>query len=190
MGRQAANANATDRDLRLDPFALPVRYSAVLSAPAGVAAIVLGRDRVTVKRPLGGIDATLTCPIRAFRGVAVKMTVDQATNRLRTEIELMHADSAMSLPLASVEDLGDGEDVAADWQAWGKALCLPLLIVETDGTVREAVPHLGGIEATAPRARRMASPLKRRRPRFLKRRKVGVAGATIRIEADEIIARD
>ena len=190
MGCQAANTNATARDLRLDPFALPVRYSVALAAPAGVAAIVLGRDRVTVKRPLGGIDATLSCPIRAFRGVAVKMTVDAATDRLRTEIELMHADSAMSLPLASVEDLGDGEDVAADWQAWGKALGLPLLIVEIDGSVREATPRLGGIEAKAQRARRMASPLKRRRPRFLKRRKVGVKGETLRIRADEIIARD
>ncbi len=190
MGRQAANTNATQRDLRLDPFALPVRYSAALAAPAGVAAIVLGRDRVTVKRPLGGIDATLTCPIRAFRGVAVKMTVDAATDRLRTEIELMHPDSAMSLPLASVEDLGDGEDVAADWQAWGKALGLPLLIVEADGAIREAMPRLGGLDVQAPRARRMASPLKRRRPRFLKRRKIGVQGESVRIEADEIIARD
>ncbi|SHE74845.1 hypothetical protein SAMN02745157_0846 [Kaistia soli DSM 19436] len=190
MGRTAANTNATQRDLRLDPFSLPVRYSAILSHPNGVAAIVLGRDHVTVKRPLGGIDATLSCPIRAFRGVAVRMTVDAVSDRLRTEIELMHPDSAMSLPLASVEDLGDGEDVAADWQAWGKALGLPLLIIETDGTVREAMPRLGGLDIQAPRARRMVASMKRRRPRFLKRRKIGSKGETARVEVNEIIARD
>lgn len=190
MGRQAANTNATARELRLDPFALPVRYSAALPAPGGVAVIVLGRDRVVVKRPLGGVDATIACPIRAFRGVAVRMALDPATDRLRTEIELMHRDAAMSLPLASVEDLGDGEDVAADWQAWGKALRLPLLIVETDGAVREAVPRLGGVAVAAPRARRMVASLKHRRPRFLKRRKTGAGGETTRIEGREIIARD
>ncbi len=191
MVHQAANTNATLRDLRLDPFALPVRYSARLTAPsASVAAVWLDRDRVVVRRPIGGVEATLACPIRMFRGVAVRMTVDPATEALRTEIELMHADSAMSLPLASVEDLGDAEDVAADWQAWGKALGLPLLIVDHDGSIREAAPGPISGPASAPRSRRALAAVKRRRPRFLKRRKMASMAETGRIEGREIIARD
>lgn len=192
MGRQAANTNATASDIRLDPFSLPVRFSAPLAGPAavGVAAVYLDRSQVVIKRPLGGIDATVACPVSAFRGIAVKMTVDPVTDGIRTIVELMHRDPAMSLPLVSVDDLGDGEDIAADWQAWGKALGLPLLIVEGDGTIREALSQMGGLVVNPVKARRMVSSLTRRRPRFLKRRKTGVKGETASIEGREIIARD
>lgn len=192
MRHQAANTNATIRDLRLDPFALPVRYSTPLSGALaeGIAAVYLDRDRVIVKRPLGGVDATVTCPVRAFRGVAVRMTVDPVTDGVRTTIELMHRDPDMSLPLVSVDDLGNAEDVAADWQAWGKALDLPLLIVEGDGGVREAMARPGALGVAPAKARRMVSSLTRRRPRFLKRRKTGVKAEVATIEGREIIARD
>lgn len=198
MVRPAANTNAHQRDLRLDPCQLPVRYSAPLRAPGvGVAAVLLDRERVVIRRPLGGVEATLACPVAAFRGVAVRMTVDPATEALRTEIELMHPDSAMSLPLASCEDLGSADDVAADWQAWGKALGLPLLIVDADGSVREVAGARTAQEP--PRARRMPALLKHRRPRNLKRRRmIAMSMVSVtepgseagRIEGREIIARD
>jgi hypothetical protein len=190
--RQAANFNVTVRDIRLDPMSLPVRFQAPVAGPSrpALASILLDRDRVVMKRPLGGVDATVTCPLKAFRGVAVRMTVDPETDGIRTVVELMHRDPAMTLPLVSREDLGDAEDVAADWQAWGKALGLPLLIVEGDGTVREAMSQMGGLVVGEVKARRMVSSLTKRRPRFLKRRKTGLAGDRGQVVGREIIARD
>jgi hypothetical protein len=192
MARMAANTNGAAKELRLDPYSLPVRYSAPLRGPSavGVASIHLDESRVTVKRPLGGIDATLACPVSAFRGVAVRMEVDPRSQDIHAVVELMHPDPAMSLPLVIAEDMGDAEDIAADWQAWGKALGLPLLIVDADGTVREALPRLGGLVVHPVKARRMVSSLSRRRPRFLKRRKVGASGEMDQVTGREIIARD
>jgi len=190
--RQAANFNVTVRDIRLDPTSLPVRFSAPVAGPSrpALASVYLDRERVVVKRPLAGIDATVTCPLSAYRGVAVRMSVDADTDAIRTTVELMHRDPAMSLPLVSREDLGDAEDVAADWQAWGKALGLPLLIVEGDGTVREALSQTGGLVVGDVKARRQVASLTKRRPRFLKRRKTGLQGERGTVEGREIIARD
>ena len=153
---QAANLNATNRDIRLDPKSLPVRFSTRVQGPSRpvVASVVLDRERVVMKRPLAGIDATVACPLSAFRGVAVRMSVDPVTDEIRTVVELMHRDPAMSIPLVSREDLGDAEDIAADWQAWGKALGLPLLVVEGDGTIREALSKVGSVVVGEVKARR------------------------------------
>ena len=96
----------------------------------------------------------------------------------------------MSIPLVSREDLGDAEDVAADWQAWGQALALPLLIVEGDGTVREALSKIGSVVVADAKARRTVASLTKRRPRMLKRRKTGRYTEGGRVEGREIIARD
>ena len=96
----------------------------------------------------------------------------------------------MSLPLVVVEDLGDGEDVAADWQAWGRALGLPLLIVDGDGTVRAPLDQLGPLVVGQASSRRAPSALKGRRPRFLKRRKTGFYKEIETLYGREIIARD
>lgn len=192
MTMQAANLNTTIRDLRLDPKSLPVRFSAPVEGPSrrAIASVLLDRDRVVMKRPLAGIDATVTCPLAAFRGVAVRMTVDPETDNIRTVVELMHRDPAMSIPLVSREDLGDAEDIAADWQAWGQALGLPLLIVEGDGTVREALSKVGSVVVGDVKARRTVASLTKRRPRMLKRRKTGRNTEAVRLEGREIIARD
>ncbi|MBB5752101.1 DUF6101 family protein [Prosthecomicrobium pneumaticum] len=187
-----ADIEAAGGRLRLDPFALPVRFEAPLPAPRGGAVpaqIYLDRAQAVMKRRIGGVPAMLAFPIRAYRGVAVRMTAD-AEGRVRTVIELMHRDPALSLPLVVADDLGDGEDVAADWQAWGRALGLPLLIVDTDGAVREPVARLGGLDIGAQKPRRLHSHFAARRPRFLKRRKVGRAGPQPVLCGREIIARD
>lgn len=189
---QAANLNATNRDIRLDPKSLPVRFSTRVQGPSRpvVASVVLDRERVVMKRPLAGIDATVACPLSAFRGVAVRMSVDPVTDEIRTVVELMHRDPAMSIPLVSREDLGDAEDIAADWQAWGKALGLPLLVVEGDGTIREALSKVGGVVVGEVKARRTVASLTKRRPRFLKRRKTGFNTEGGVLAGREIIARD
>ena len=184
--------SAIGNDLRLDPFALPVRYSAALAGPASATtpSVYIDRQQAIVKRRLGGIPTTLSTPVSAFRGVAVRMTGDAETGAIHTVVELMHRDPSMSLPLVVLEDLGDGEDVAADWQAWGRALGLPLLIVDGDGTVRTPLEQLGPLVVGEAKARRAPSSLKGRRPRFLKRRKTGFYKEVETLYAREIIARD
>ncbi|BCP52525.1 hypothetical protein K32_11420 [Kaistia sp. 32K] len=185
-------AQASGNDLRLDPFALPVRYEATLAGPASATtpAVYLDREQAIIKRRLGGIPTTLSTPVSAFRGVAVRMSGDPETGAVRTIVELMHRDPAMSLPLVVVEDLGNGEDVAADWQAWGRALGLPLLIVDGDGTVRAPLEQLGSLVVGDPKARRAPASITRRRPRFLKRRKTGFYNEVETLSGREIIARD
>ncbi|MCX5579544.1 DUF6101 family protein [Kaistia terrae] len=185
-------SGALGNDLRLDPFALPVRYSAALAGPASATtpSVYIDRQQAIVKRRLGGIPTTLSTPVSAFRGVAVRMTGDAETGAIHTVVELMHRDPSMSLPLVVLEDLGDGEDVAADWQAWGRALGLPLLIVDGDGTVRAPLDQMGQLVVGQPMSRRSPSSLKGRRPRFLKRRKTGFYKEVETLYAREIIARD
>ena len=97
----------------------------------------------------------------------------------------MHRDPALTLPLVVA---GEPEDVAADWQAWGRALNLPLLVVEQDGTVSRPVERLGAVAVARPRPRRRHSFFAGRRPRFLTRRKPGRGESTERLAGREIIA--
>ena len=90
-------------------------------------------------------------PVSAYRGVAVRMFAEGEEGNLRVVVELMHSDASLSLPLVVA---GEPEEAAADWIAWGKALNLPLLVVEQDGTVSSPVDRVGGVAALKPGARR------------------------------------
>ncbi|HET7715140.1 MAG TPA: DUF6101 family protein [Bauldia sp.] len=172
-------AAGSSRFFRLDPFALPVRHGERDEA------FILDRDRAVVRRSLSGVAATLDVPVSAYRGVAVRMFTEGEEGDLRVVVELMHPDAALSLPLAVA---GEPEDVAADWVAWGRALNLPLLFVEQDGTVSS--PDAGGPPAPKPGRRRGGAPFRGRRSRFARRRKIGEHKATERLDGREIIARD
>jgi hypothetical protein len=100
-------------------------------------------------------------------------------------VELMHRDPALSLPLVVADE---PEDVAADWQAWGRALNLPLLVVTEDGTVKAPVDRIGALVVYESKPRRRYSFFADRRPRFLVRRKPGRAGPMERVTGREIIA--
>ena len=178
---QTGGATAgSGRFYRLDPFALPVRH-----AERGEA-FILDRDRAVLRRTMRGIAATLDVPVSAYRGVAVRMFTEGDDN-LRVVIELMHRDPELSLPLMVASK---PEEAAADWIAWGKALNLPLLVVEQDGTVSSPVDRVVGVVALKPGARRNGVPFRGRRSRFARRRKVGTYSAVERLEGREITARD
>ena len=60
------------RALRLDPFALPLRYTASDAAADGrVRDIELHRARVVVRRSLAGMRMALNMPLKAFAGIAM-----------------------------------------------------------------------------------------------------------------------
>lgn len=169
--------DGSGRYFRLDPLALPVRR-----ADRG-GAYIIDRDRAVVRRSARGLVATLDVPVSAYRGVAVRMSAEDEEGSLRVTVELMHRDPGLSLPLAVA---GEPEDVAADWIAWGKALNLPLLVIEADGTVSSPDDRSGPSPSLG---RRHGVPFRGRRSRFARRRKIGSFHTIDRLDGREIIAR-
>jgi len=176
--------------LRLDPAQLPTRYAAPdRGADSGQRSIDLHADRVVIRRTASGARMKLQLRVSAYRGVAVRIGDRPGSAGDTIEVVLVHADPALSVPLVQVPA---ADDVVADWQRWGQALSLPLLVEEHDGSMREAFPRLGGVMLGQPGPRRRRrSTLKDRRPSALMRRKAtkGIAGQP-RYSEREIIARN
>ena len=148
-----ATAPWDNLSLRLDPFSLPARYSAPLNGGPATerASIYLDQRRAIVKRRLSGLPLTVCLPLTAFRGVAVRSTFADDGDSVSVSVELLHDDPAMSLPLL-VTDCYD--DVAADWQSWSRALGLPLILIEPDGSYFQPVPQIGATRFDGSIARR------------------------------------
>src|SRR5579872_5778208 len=88
----------SSRSFRLDPFTLPVRFSA--GCDGGAHDFVLDRERALLRRRLSaGPMVTVTVPVRAYAGVAVRIEALGHSGDLRVVVELMHRDPALSLPL-------------------------------------------------------------------------------------------
>jgi len=119
-------------------------------------------------------------PVAAYRGVAIRLDATTQTPPVVC-VTLEHADAALSLPLFASTD---NDDIVAEWQIWGRVLGLPLLIGDTDGTIREAFARIGQLRIAAPTwRRRRRSAIARRRPSRLLRRRAG------RVEAAAIVHR-
>jgi hypothetical protein len=162
------------RSLRLDPNALPARWSVPTepgTATAHDASVYLDRAGVILKRRLSGLPLTLSLPLEAYRGVAIRVT-PEASGALVASVELLHADPALTLPLAVTRDM---EAAAEDWQRWSDELSMPMLLIEPDGTANP-VERSAGVPIRAPQPRRRTGLLTKRRPRFLVRRKPGHKG--------------
>lgn len=185
-GGAAAGIGAS---LRLDPAHLPARYSAPdRGADSGQRSIDLSADRVVIRRTSSGAKMKLQLAVSAYRGVAVRVRDDGVQQTDKVDVVLVHADPGLSLPLFSADN---ADDVVAEWQRWGTALALPLLLVHHDGSVREAFARMGGVMLGQPGPRRRRrSSIAGRRPRVLMRRKpgCGLAGRPVHRER-EIIAR-
>lgn len=186
MRRQTALGDHAERatERRLDPFALPVSLTLPMAGrpPGAASSATIDRSAAVLSLPSG----LETIPVRSYRGVAVRMAATEQGD-LTVILELHHADPDLSVPLLVVSD---PTEIAADWQAWSRALGLPMLLIEADGSVSRPVQTLGGIVPGTPKPRRMHSYFADRRPRFLARRKPGSRHGAGRLQADEIIARD
>jgi len=176
------------RALRLDPFALPVRYAASdAAADERVREIELHRTRVVVRRQLAGMRMALNLPVSAFSGVGLCMMADASGAALA--VVLAHQDPGLALPLFRSHD---ADDAIAEWRSWGAVLGLPLLVEDEDGWrdlfVRPGALRIGRLR---PRRRRR-SALKRRRPSILLRRARGelTAATPVHRGEREIIARN
>jgi hypothetical protein len=195
LRRQATTSRlapaGSSRDERLDPFALPLRFEAADQAADGHLRVVdLHRERVVVRRAVHGIKMALNLPVAAYLGVAIRIEPPADDTAGAVTIVLAHRDPQLSLTLYRAADCSD---VVAEWQAWGRTLGRPLLIVEADGRLREPFARLGAVRVGAPGVRRRRrSALRARRPSILLRRKAGRPQQTAIVHRGEreIIARN
>ena len=174
---------------RLDPFSLPVRFTAADDAADERLRVVdLHRERVVLRRSVRGIRMALNMPIDAYRGVAIRL-LDAADQAPAIAVTLEHRDPALSLPLYAAPE---SDDILAAWQSWGRVLGLPLLVAAEDGSLREPFARLGALRIEPPTwRRRRRNAIARRRPARRLRRRVGVWPQTVTVHRSEreIIAR-
>jgi len=192
--RQTELGGATagsSRIARLDPLCLPVRFTASDAvADEQLRHVELHRERVILRRAVQGMRIALNVPVTAFRGVAVRLVAATDNAPAYTAVSLEHQDAALSIELYASES---SDDIIAEWRLWAKVLGLPLLVTGSDGVVNEPFPRIGAVSVKAPSPRRRRrSPLAKRRPRFLVRRRAGIVRATptVHREEREIIARN
>jgi len=180
----------SSRSLRLDPFALPVRFTAGdTGADEHIRSVELDRERVVVRRAVRGIRMAVKVPVRVYLGVALRIDGTEPGGEVLA-VTLEHRDPGLSVPLFRATD---SDDIVAAWQAWSRVLGLPLLVAGEDGQLRQPFHSLGALRvwAATPRRRRhnavkrrRASMPLRRRPGQLERAQVVHSGER------EIIARN
>jgi hypothetical protein len=175
---------------RLDPLALPVRFTAKdAGADERLRQVELDRERVVLRRAVRGIRMAVNLPVTAFLGIALRLIPSDGDAPELVAVSLEHRDAALSVPLFAASD---SDDVVAEWQLWARVLRLPLLVANLDGTLRTPFPGIGHVRvnATAPRRRRRTA-LKTRRPAILMRRRPGTLPARPGVYRGEreIIAR-
>jgi hypothetical protein len=191
IGRTAAGSSRAENPSRLDPFSLPVRFTAADAAADERLRIVdLHRERVVLRRSVRGMRMALNMPVAAYRGVAIRLLGDADGLPTAIAVVLEHADPALSLPLFTAPQ---ADDIAAEWQAWGRVLGLPLLVADSDGSLREPFARLGALRTEAPTLRRRRrTAIARRRPARALRRRAGVPRQAPDVHRGEreIIARN
>jgi hypothetical protein len=181
----------SSRALRLDPYALPVRYAARDSGADGqVRDIELDRERVVLRRAVRGIRMKVGVPVNEFRGVSMRTLPPEGDEPAAVAIMLEHRDNGLTVPLFVA---AEGDDAVAQWKCWARVLGIPLLVDEGDGTLREPFRRIGRVRVgkPAPRRRRRTA-IRWRRPSILMRRKPGRPAAipTVHRGEREIIARN
>jgi hypothetical protein len=132
----------------------------------------------------------LNVPVQAFLGVSIRLTPEQNGAPAGIGVFLEHRDPALSIELYAAQN---SDDVVAEWQLWSRVLGLPCLVTGSDGALTSPFPMLGAVRFKAPtQRRRRRSPLNKRRPRFLARRRPGVRRVAPLVHQGEreIIARN
>ena len=195
MRRQTGNGGGdpagSSRHQRLDPFSLPLRFNVGdAGADGSVRSVELTRERVVLRRSVRGMLMAVNLPVASYLGVALHVEASSEAASDTVALVLEHRDGGLSFPLYRA---GDGTDIVAEWQSWGRVLKLPLLVAEADGSLREPFRRIGSLRvSTAQPRRRKYSSIKSRRPSIFLRRKSGgaLAAAPVHRGEREIIARN
>ncbi len=179
------------RAARLDPLALPVRFTANDAvADERVRHDERHPERVILRRAEQGMRIALNVPVQAFLGVSIRLTPEHNGAPAGVGVFLEHRDPALSIELYAAQN---SDDVVAEWQLWSRVLGVPCLVAGSDGAFSEPFPRLGAVRTKAPaQRRRRRSAVSKRRPRFLARRRAGVTrlAPLVHRQEREIIARN
>jgi hypothetical protein len=169
MSVGGTNPAGSSRILRLDPFSLPVSFSAGdARADERVRFIELDRERVVMRRAVAGIRMAVSMPVTRYLGVALRLMAPDAGSDGAVAIVLEHEDPAMAIPLYVAPD---ATDVLAEWQSWARVLGLPLLVHDGEGVLREPFARLGALRVAPTQSRRRRrTAVRKRHPRILMRR--------------------
>src|SRR5262245_61422598 len=177
------------RALRLDPFGLPVRFSATdTTADGRLRDVELHRERVVLRRSVRGMRMALNMPIAAFDGISLSLLPREGGAADILAVMLKHSDPALTLPLSLTSQ---PHEALAEWRAWSEMLGMPRVVAEKRSSV--PIVHLGQMHIERPRPRRRRrSALKARRPSILLRRGFGKITEATPVHRDEreIIARN
>jgi hypothetical protein len=177
--------------LRLDPFGLPVRFSASDAAADGrVRDVELHRERVVLRRSLHGMRMALNMPVAAFDGISLLLVPGEGGGEDALAVVLKHNDPALTLPLFVTSQ---PDEALAEWRAWSQVLAVPLLLAEQGAASSVSIAQLGQLHIERPRPRRRRrSALKARRPLILLRRGFGklTEATPVHRGEREIIARN
>ncbi len=171
-------------------FLTPTRFAPEDGSEAApVRAIELHSGRVIMVRTLPGITMTVTLRLQCFLGVAIHMQAPTDSQPGRAAVVLEHADPQLSVTLTHVSEV---RDLAWEWRGWAQTLGLPLLVTQVDGSLRELLPRIGGIQTGGAASRRGGrSFLKSRRGvQRLRRRTGSLVSARMHRGEREIIARN
>jgi hypothetical protein len=183
--------DGSGRAVRLDPFALPVRFSARDAAADGrLRDVELTRERVVVRRAVRGMKMALNLPLSAYRGIAIRVLRPDEDGRASVAVVLEHKDPGLALELYVAPD---GDEVAAEWRTWGAVLGLPLLVSDNEGDLQEPFERIGRVRIKPPSLRRRRRhAINSRRPSILLRRVVKRLAGHVQIHRGEreIIARN
>ena len=178
------------RALRLDPFGLPLRFSATdTTADGRLRDVELHRERVVLRRSVCGMRMALNMPIAAFDGISLSLLRRDGAAEDILAVLLKHRDPALTLPLFLTSE---PREALAEWRAWSEVLGMPRVPAEKR-SASVSIAHLGNLHIERPRPRRRRrSALKARRPSILLRRGYGkVTEATpVHRGEREIIARN
>jgi hypothetical protein len=158
----------SSRFLRLDPLSLPVRFDAHDPRADGYTRqIELHRERVVLRRAVRGMQMAINVRVADFTGVALR-----GNDEARTLV-LVHRDPSLSIPLLVG---ADADEIAEAWAIWSEIFALPQL---DEGARKPAA------------RRRRANAIRARRPKFLMRRRAGIARElSVHRGEREIIARN
>lgn len=177
------------RALRLDPFGLPVRFSATdTTADGRLRDVEIHRERVVLRRSVHGMRMALNMPIAAFDGISLSLLPREGGPADMLAVMLKHCDPSLTLPLFLTSQ---PYEALAEWRAWSEVLGVPLLLASS--VASSASAQLGHLSIERPRPRRRRrSILKKRRPSILMRRGFGkITRATPVYRGErEIIARN
>ena len=129
----------------------------------------IGRTGVVIRRLFAGVSMAIRVERSAYRGVVLRVA-GLEDGRFQYEVKLLHRDPDLSVSLAESVDMAEAE---AQWREWVGFVGLPALVGRTNSSDVQVNIDCVDLDRRVPASRGRADATAGRRPRFLRRRKVG-----------------